>query len=91
MGGLESVVLGDYYHQPNNGILKDVEKANTPSPDMINLKNKRYINFKELEGSIRLPVLKNLIGDGMFVGRYLHQTSSTEMQVEEVCCEFEKD
>ena len=42
-GALMDNVLGEYYYQPGNGILKDVEKANTPSPDMFNLKNKRYI------------------------------------------------
>jgi phage/plasmid-associated DNA primase len=73
IGGLMSEILGDYYHQPGNGILKDIEKANVPSPDMINLKNKRYINFKELEGNIRLPALKNLTGEGEFSGRYLNQ------------------
>jgi hypothetical protein len=77
LGGLMSVILGDYYHQPTNAILKDVEKANTPSPDMIELKNKRYINFKELEGNIRLGALKNLTGDGDFKGRYLHQNPET--------------
>ena len=40
-GALMDAVLGEYYFQPGNGILKDVERANTPSPDMFNLKNKR--------------------------------------------------
>jgi hypothetical protein len=67
------ITLGDYYHQPGNGILKDVEKPNVPSPDMLNLKNKRYINFKEVEGDIRLATLRNLTGGGKFTGRLLHQ------------------
>jgi glycerol-3-phosphate cytidylyltransferase-like family protein len=73
IGSLMDIVLGDYYHQPGNGILKDIEKANTPSPDMINLKNKRYINFKEVSGKIKAAMLRNLTGGGKFSGRYLNQ------------------
>ena len=72
-GSLMDKVLGDYYHQPSNGILKDAEKANTPSPDMINLKNKRYINFKEVSGAVRVAMLRNLTGGGKFCGRLLNQ------------------
>jgi hypothetical protein len=72
-GALMDKVLGEYYHQPSNGILKDVEKANSPSPDMINLKGKRYINFKEVAGSIRVAVVRNLTGGGKFNGRFLMQ------------------
>ena len=71
-GSLMDTTLGDYYHQPSNGILKDVEKSNSPSPDMFNLKNKRYINFKEVAGSIRVAMLRNLTGGGKFSGRLLH-------------------
>ena len=76
-GSLMDITLGEYYHQPGNGILKDVEKANTPSPDMINLKHKRYINFKEVAGTIRVAVLRNLTGGGKFCGRYLNQNPET--------------
>jgi phage/plasmid-associated DNA primase len=76
-GGLMDITLGDYYHQPSNGILKDVEKANTPSPDMINLKNKRYINFKEVQGAVRVAMLRNLTGGGKFSGRFLNQNPET--------------
>jgi phage/plasmid-associated DNA primase len=72
-GSLMDSILGDYYHQPANGIIKDVEKANTPSPDMINLKNKRYINFKEVQGAVKVAMLRNLTGGGKFSGRYLNQ------------------
>ena len=72
-GALMDKTLGDYYHQPGNGIIKDVEKANVPSPDMINLKNKRYINFKEVQGAVRVAMLRNLTGGGKFSGRYLNQ------------------
>lgn len=76
-GSLMDITLGEYYHQPSNGILKDVEKANTPSPDMINLKNKRYINFKEVQGGIRVAMLRNLTGGGKFSGRLLQQNPET--------------
>jgi phage/plasmid-associated DNA primase len=76
-GSLMDIILGDYYHQPSNGILKDVEKANSPSPDMINLKHKRYINFKEVQGAVRVAMLRNLTGGGKFTGRYLNQNPET--------------
>jgi phage/plasmid-associated DNA primase len=66
-------VLGDYFICPNNGILKDVETASSPSPNMLNLKNKRYINFKEVSGSIRVAMLRNLTGGGEFSGRMNHK------------------
>jgi phage/plasmid-associated DNA primase len=72
-GSLMDSILGGYYHQPSNGILKDVEKSNSPSPDMFNLKNKRYINFKEVAGMIRVAMLRNLTGGGKFCGRLLNQ------------------
>ena len=72
-GSMMDTVLGDYYHQPSNGILKDVEKSNSPSPDMFNLKGKRYINFKEVAGSVRVAMLRNLTGGGKFSGRLLNQ------------------
>ena len=52
--------------------MKDVERANTPSPDMYNLKNRRYINFKEVAGAVRVAMLRNLTGGGKFVGRLLN-------------------
>tara|TARA_R110000765_G_scaffold340278_2_gene430355 strand:+ start:681 stop:3227 length:2547 start_codon:yes stop_codon:yes gene_type:complete len=72
-GGLMGAILGEYYLQPSNGLLKDVERSNAPSPDMYNLKNKRYINFKEVAGAIRVAMLRNLTGGGSFVGRLLNQ------------------
>jgi phage/plasmid-associated DNA primase len=71
-GSLMDMVLGDYYHQPSNGILKDIEKANSPSPDMYNLKNKRYVNFKEVAGAVKVAMLRNLTGGGKFTGRLLN-------------------
>ena len=76
-GSMMDTTLGDYYHQPSNGILKDVEKSNSPSPDMFNLKGKRYINFKEVAGSVRVAMLRNLTGGGKFSGRLLNQNPET--------------
>jgi len=69
---LMKAILGNYYHTPSNGLLKEVEKANAPSPDIMNLKNKRYINFQEVEGStINSAVVKKLTGGGSLTGRHL--------------------
>lgn len=65
-------VLGDYYCQPGNGLLRDCEKANAASPDMLGLRNKRYINFKEVDGMLKTSVLRNLTGGGRYVGRKLY-------------------
>jgi hypothetical protein len=75
IGALMDIILGDYYHQPGNGLLKDIgaERANGPSPDMLNLKDKRYINFKEVGGNIKVNMLRNLTGGGKFTGRFLNQ------------------
>lgn len=71
-GALMGKTLGDYYYQAPNGILKDAEKSNTPSPDMYNCMGKRYINFKEVGGGVRVAMLRNLTGGGDFTGRLLH-------------------
>ena len=72
-GSLMDKALGGYYYQPSNGILKDAEKANIATPDMFNMKHKRYVNFKEVGGLIRVSTLRNLTGGGKFTGRLLHQ------------------
>jgi len=81
-------ILGDYYHQPGNGILKDVEKSNSPSPDIINLKNKRYINFTEVAGAVRVAMLRNLTGNGWFTGRLLQQNPELFKLVATMVMEF---
>jgi len=73
ISSLMKAILGNYAYQPSNGILKDVEKSNAPSPDIYNLKGKRYINFTEVGGLIRVAMLRNLTGGGSFVGRLLNQ------------------
>jgi phage/plasmid-associated DNA primase len=73
IASLMKAILGGYAYQPSNGILKDVEKSNAPSPDVYNLKGKRYINFTEVGGLIRVAMLRNLTGGGTFTGRLLNQ------------------
>jgi phage/plasmid-associated DNA primase len=90
-GALMDKILGEYYCQPNNGILKDVEKPNVPSPDMLNLKNKRYVNFKEVEGDVRLATLRNLTGGGKFTGRFLHQNPEQFYMSATFVMEFNND
>lgn len=85
--GLMNALLGEYFLVPNNGILKDVEKSNSASPDLAMLYKKRYVNFKEVGGNIRTPALRNLVGGGDMVARYLYSscfkfqmTSTTVME-----------
>jgi len=87
-GSMMDTTLGDYYHQPGNGLLKDVEKSNTPSPDMYNLKGKRYINFKEVAGCVKVSMLRNLTGGGKFTGRLLNQNPDTFLMSATFVMEF---
>ena len=72
IGGLMAIALGEYYYQGGTAILKECEKLNAPSPEILLLKNKRYVNFKELEGVLNVSVLRNLTGGGKFSGRMLN-------------------
>ena len=85
---LMNKTLGNYFHQPGNGILKDVEKSNVPSPDLFNLKNKRYVCFTEVGGIIKVSVLRNLSGGGDFQGRLLHQNPEKFKLVATIMFEF---
>lgn len=66
-------ILGDYFVAPTNGLLKEAEKPNSPSPDMLSLKHKRYVNFKEVGGNIKSAIVRNFTGGGDFYGRKLQQ------------------
>ena len=81
-------ILGDYFVAPTNGILKEVEKANAPSPDILSLKNKRYINFKEVGGNIKSAIVRNFTGGGDFSGRKLHQNLEIFKMVATFVMEF---
>jgi phage/plasmid-associated DNA primase len=71
-GSMMGKTLGEYFYQAPNGLLKDAEKSNTASPDMYNCMNKRYINFKEVGGLIKVAMMRNLTGGGDFTGRLLN-------------------
>jgi len=73
ISSLMKAILGGYASQPTNGILKDAEKSNAPSPDLYGLKGKRYINFTEVGGLIRVAMLRNLTGGTTFTARLLQQ------------------
>ena len=70
--GLMNIILGDYYHQPTNGILNDLEKANVASPDIMSLKNKRYINFTEIGDTLKTAIVRKLSGGGKYDARNLY-------------------
>lgn len=65
LGGL------NYFTAPDNSVLQDVGKnSDAPSPSMMDMKGRRYINFRETGGqSIKKSILKNLTGGGDFKGR----------------------
>ena len=73
IGSLMNYILGDYYHQPGSGLLNEMEKPNSPSPDMYNLKNVRYVNFSEIGSFLKTAMIRKLSGGGMFCGRLLQQ------------------
>jgi len=73
LSGMMAKVLGDYFYQPSNSILADIETSSTsPSPEICSLKNKRYVNFQEVKGKLHGAFLKQLSGGGKFRGRMLH-------------------
>lgn len=77
IGSLMSSILGGYYAQPSNGILYDIEKAGVASPELMSLRGKRYVNFKEVEGVLKASVVRNLTGGGNFSARNLHSNLVT--------------
>lgn len=70
---LMKTILGDYYHQPNNSIFTDLQKANAASPDIMDLKNKRYIDFSEVSGEMNNAIMKKITGGDTLSGRHLHK------------------
>ncbi len=77
LGKLMRYVLGEYYYQPPNTIIKDFEKGQTASPELYNCKGKRYINFTEVDGRVRVAMLRNLTGGGLFTARLLRENPET--------------
>jgi len=72
INSLMNLVLGDYFHSPTTGILKDIEKSNSASPDIMNLYKKRYLVFAEVKGTLKLQIVRKLSGGDTFTGRLLY-------------------
>lgn len=85
---LMRAILGNYFCQPNNGVIKEMEKANQASPDILNLMNKRYINFAEVKGSVSLSMLRKLTGGNIFNARALFGNIVTFKMNATFCMEF---
>jgi hypothetical protein len=85
-------VLGvsNYYDSPPVGLLNDMgSNSNGPSPMVMDLKHKRYINFKETGSqSIKKSVLKLLTGGDPIKARGLHQRAETFTLNSTVVMEF---
>jgi phage/plasmid-associated DNA primase len=79
--GLMDIILGDYYHQPTNGILTDLEKANVASPDIMGLKNKRYINFTEIGDTLKTAIVRKLSGGGNYDARNLFDKTKVKFKL----------
>lgn len=69
--------LGSYYYKPSASILKDMAKAGAASPDIIKLKNKRFIDIEEVGGTINTSLMRNLTGGGSIEARPLYQNTET--------------
>lgn len=74
---MKEILGNDYFITANNGIIKEVLKANSASPDVYNLKNKRFINFSEVEGDISSAMIKKFTGGGNISARLLHQNTES--------------
>ena len=72
-GAMMAKILGDYYYQAPNTILKELDKPGCANPDLYNCIGKRYTNWKEVEGKIKVATLRNLTGGGLFTARLLNQ------------------
>jgi hypothetical protein len=76
LAGLMSCMLGDYFYKPSASILKDMARANSASPEIMKLKNKRYIDIEEVGGVINATLLRNITGGGTLEGRNLYQKTT---------------
>lgn len=72
-GAMMGKILGDYYYQAPNTILLELCKPGAANPDLFHCIGKRYINWKEVEGKIKVATLRNLTGGGYFSARLLMQ------------------
>lgn len=72
---LMSKVLGQYFIIPNNAVLRDLEKAQSASPETFMLRGKRYMVFQECEGDIKVSLIRSLTGGGAKNARPLYGKS----------------
>lgn len=77
LGNIMASVLGNYYYKPNASILKDMAKSGSASPDILKMKNKRFIDIEEVGGKINTSLMRNLTGGGSIEARQLYQNSET--------------
>lgn len=84
-------ILGKYAIKANNGLLKHVDKPNSPSPDLLALKGKRYINFTEVDGILRLSMLRNISGGSTFSARDCYIGLVTFKLMATIMFEFNND
>jgi hypothetical protein len=52
LGNIMSSILGNYYYKPSASILKEMAKSGSASPDIVKMKNKRFIDIEEVGGKI---------------------------------------
>jgi len=73
IGKFMKACLGDYFCCPSNDIIKD-QKANKngASPDLMNLRKKRYINFTEIDGDLINTAVRKLTGGDPVSARALY-------------------
>jgi len=76
LGSLMGKILGQYFYKPSASILKEMAKANSASPDIMKLKDKRYIDIEEVGGMINATLLRNITGGQTLEGRYLYQKTT---------------
>jgi hypothetical protein len=77
LGNIMSSVLGNYYYKPNASILKEMAKSGSASPDILKMKNKRFIDIEEVGGKINTSLMRNLTGGGSIEARQLYQNTET--------------
>lgn len=77
LGNIMASVLGNYYYKPNATILKDMAKSGSASPDILKMKNKRFIDIEEVGGKINTSLMRNLTGGGSIEARQLYQNTET--------------
>jgi phage/plasmid-associated DNA primase len=76
LGSLMNKMLGEYFYKPNASILKEMAKANSASPDIMKLKDKRYVDIEEVGGMINATLLRNITGGQTLEGRNLYQKTT---------------